>query len=227
MSVDWLSLMGDKDTAFDRQLAAEFNGLPARTPNSALPTIDPNGNYIQEYDHTFFPTVKGLEAVTVTEDVDLGHRHYSAMHWLYPGYFQPTASNKESTAGLTEAAKNFMIRRANNNGGHTSWSAVWEASLFARLGDSDHAFNSLLRVLSRFSTANMMSLHPNLAGKPAGKRTDGGPQPQLGFLNECDTCFEESPESQNRQAISSSAATPAVMNGRGMTTMMDDKVQTS
>ena len=31
--------------------------------------------------------------MTVTEDGDPGHRHFSSMHWLYPGTFLPSDEN--------------------------------------------------------------------------------------------------------------------------------------
>jgi hypothetical protein len=194
----------------------------SQTRNEAMPVIDRHG-FIQEYDHVFFEDL----GYNISEDaVDIGHRHYSAMQWLYPGYFQPRQKSDTSSGAASawsQAATRFMARKAANNGGHTSWSAAWEANIFARLGDGDGSLKSMERMLKKFSAANMLSLHPALVGKPAGKNVGeaSNSDAPISFDNECDTCFEESPVSVTR---SSAATTPAQSN-RGMITAADDKFQ--
>jgi hypothetical protein len=91
----------------------------------------------------------------VSENLDLGHRHFSPMHYLFPGIFWPgtgagagaaispsaTASTNVTTKAASavtsghsiyEAGRMFMRARRENGGGHTSWSAGWEACLWAR-----------------------------------------------------------------------------------------------
>ena len=106
------------------------------------------------------PTGSEIRNMTfmINENLDRGHRHFSSMHWLYPNAFvymnmgfksNNTNSNSNSTYDqsfnhnsmninknnlLVSAAKNTMAIKKLNNGGHTSWSASWQASLYARLG---------------------------------------------------------------------------------------------
>jgi hypothetical protein len=73
----------------------------------------------------------------VNEDVDAGHRHFSSMHWLYPGLFQPTNDSFTDVVRLYTSARDTLAYKRRSGGGHTSWSSAWEACLWARLGDND------------------------------------------------------------------------------------------
>jgi hypothetical protein len=59
-----------------------------------------------------------------------------------------------------------------------SWSAAWEASLWARLGSPDEFWRSVSRVLADYSAPNLLGLHPAL-------------EPSLLGEQSCDTCFSE------------------------------------
>lgn len=148
---------------------------------------------------------------SIIEDVDAGHRHFSAMHWLYPGIFPPTdmenvnAYSKDVVDETIEAGKKFMMVKALNNGGHTSWSAAWESCIWARLHESENSLKSLIKLLKKYSSPNLLSLHPPLA-----KRDTPG----------CSTCFEEHPLAKRR--VSGVDATP--ITGRGLSTVDDYKV---
>ncbi len=69
-----------------------------------------------------------------------------------------------------------MKSKRDNQGGHTSWSVTWEACLYARLHDGENLYISLSRIITRFLTPNLLSLHPVLERK----------EPQ-----NCGTCFQE------------------------------------
>ena len=58
------------------------------------------------------------------------------------------------------AARQTLSAKRDAGTGHTSWSAAWEASLWARLGLGDDAYSALKRITNRFVTQRMLSLHP-------------------------------------------------------------------
>lgn len=110
--------------------------------------------------------------------LDLGHRHWSSLHWLYPGTmlpFQLSAINDiKDKRFLYKAAHNTLLMKLRAGGGHTGWSAVWGAALFARLMDAEGAYRLLGRAIQLYTAPNLMGLHPSLAPRP---------------INECETCF--------------------------------------
>jgi hypothetical protein len=65
--------------------------------------------------------------VCLTEAFDLGHRHFSSMHWVYPGLFLPsdrsTASSSSSVQTLDRqllrAARKTLADKALHLSGHT------------------------------------------------------------------------------------------------------------
>jgi hypothetical protein len=122
----------------------------------------------------------------VSETLDIGHRHFSGFHWLYPNTFALALDmgppgdrwgKGDKQARLLKAAHNTLQSKVANAGGHTGWSVIWESCLWARLGDSQRAMRSLDRFVSRFLAPNLLSLHPPLA--PTGNVP-------------CGTCFTES-----------------------------------
>jgi hypothetical protein len=98
----------------------------------------------------------------------------------------------------------FMQERARNAGGHTSWSAAWEACLWARLGEGDASMRSLHRLLGRYSAANLLSLHPPLDR----------------LQEDCGTCFGEPPYLKDN-----SGANFGPQPNRGLVTAADHKVR--
>jgi hypothetical protein len=83
------------------------------------------------------------------------------------------------TASLYRAAKATLTHKRRHNGGHTSWSAAWEACLWARLGDREGAYNALLRLAEKYTAPRLLSLHP-----PTMPSSGGG---SVG----CRTCYTE------------------------------------
>jgi hypothetical protein len=191
-------------------LAAQFRELILKMPNSAVP-VTGEDNLILEFPLPFPGAVTGrsidsvdsTEARVIDESFDRGHRHYSGMHWLYPNIFHTT--NTSLQRSLYNAAKITLDSKRSDGGGHTSWSAGWEAALYARLGDGESSFQSIQRILMKFSAANMLSLHPALIGKEIANA-------------ECITCFQE-------LITPISGADVAASPQRGMTTVTDAKFQ--
>lgn len=141
------------------------------------------------------------DAVYIYDSLDPGHRHFSLMHWLYPNTFHFATEGNQRL--YVEAAKKTLDHKRLNDGGHTSWSAAWEACLYARLGDGHSSLQAINRILTKFMTANMLSLHPALF--PFEEDT-------------CRTCFRwiHDPSSSGVDEIPSFA--------RGMVTASDSKV---
>jgi hypothetical protein len=169
-------------------------------------------------------------SLRISEGLDHGHRHFSAMHWVYPGTFHPIGRAKAKAApesasifskpgvasvslsangydvdAMYRGAKIFMRDRVANGGAHTSWSSAWAACIFARLLDADAALSSLQKLLTRYASPNLLSLHP----------------PLMKFPEECSTCFVEQPMTTN---LPSGVDARAAEN-RGMVTGLDHKVR--
>ena len=235
----------EKDRVADRELSARFVDAVSRLPGNALPVVGTVSGRTLEYPapllHPQFdesvlaslsvPPVKPsrpllpprVQQANISEDLDMGHRHFSALHWLHPGLFQPVGpvanplSSIPRNGGVvaTESAAAvdamyagaalFMQERARNGGGHTSWSAAWEACLWARLRDADAVMRALQRLLSRYSAANLLSLHPPL---------------DHGQNEDCGTCFGEPFYLKDASGANFDPA-PA----RGMVTAADHKVR--
>lgn len=197
-------------------VAAKFAEKVRLLPNAGIPSIHKQSKQIMEYPDPWVLRHAGktlgagqrktpagaaatLEGI-VDENIDAGHRHFSAMHWLYPSPLHHavlgSALDAGTSDGLYEAAANFMMHKKRGGGGHTSWSASWEAALWARLGNAVNAYDSIQRIKSRYVTANLLSIHPPLQDK----HTQG-----------CITCFGERPF-QNANGLQKKTAT--VLNRR-------------
>jgi hypothetical protein len=140
----------------------------------------------------------------ITESKDRGHRHFSSLHWLYPGHFLPSGHQGRSifqSGGATVRAKSSA------RGGHTGWSAMWEGCLYARLRDAHGAWSTVSKILHRFTSANFFAMHPPLSKLPG--------------VQTCETCFEEKRVGQQYRRSFTSAAAPQ----RGLETVDGDKFQ--
>jgi hypothetical protein len=78
---------------------------------------------------------------------------------------------------LYRSAFNTLRAKRAHGGGHTGWSAVWEASLWARLRRAEDAYGAIEKFIRTFVAPNLLSLHPPLVPKSDV---------------ECGTCFGES-----------------------------------
>jgi hypothetical protein len=141
--------------------------------NSANPVVSPHDGLIVEY-----PTLQSHKDV---ENFDQGHRHFSSLHWLYPGTFIPhtatslSASQSPAQLIITAAEKTLSAKIA-AGGGHTGWSSMWEACLWARLRSPSKVGSALYKGLSNYFTSEgLMGLHPKLVPTTSG----------------CGTCFNQ------------------------------------
>lgn len=88
-------------------------------------------------------------------EVEPGHRHISHLFGLYPG-----EQITEYTPDLFAAAARSLDYRLAQAGAYTGWSRAWTACCLARLGRGDDALTHLKALITEFSTASMLDLHP-------------------------------------------------------------------
>ena len=89
-------------------------------------------------------------------ETDPGHRHFSHLIGLYPG----DTFDIERTPELWDAAKRSLELRLEAGGGYSGWSRSWVACFFAKLGDSENAWNQLHHLIADFTSDSMLDLHP-------------------------------------------------------------------
>lgn len=94
--------------------------------NSANPIVDNNTMTLLEYpinrwvNRSIFSgrEISMTEGTSVLlEPTDWGHRHFSSLHWLYPGASMSIDSPQDWD--LFEAAKSTLTLKSKNGGGHT------------------------------------------------------------------------------------------------------------
>jgi alpha-L-fucosidase 2 len=90
------------------------------------------------------------------EEVDPGHRHISHLFGLYPG----DQITVKETPELAEAAKVTLKRRLSNGGGHTGWSRAWIINMWARLKESEKAYDNVIGMLRTSTLPNLFDNHP-------------------------------------------------------------------
>lgn len=122
----------------DEDKRAEWQKLLDRTP---LPKIDSKGR-LYEWDKEY------------TEG-EPGHRHLSHLWGLFPGELF-TQEEPE----YYQASINALNYRLSHGGGHTGWSRAWTACLYARIGESEKAWEHLVALITDFATISLLDLHP-------------------------------------------------------------------
>ncbi|MEP7323465.1 MAG: glycoside hydrolase family 95-like protein, partial [Saprospiraceae bacterium] len=105
------------------------------------------------------------------KDNEVTHRHLSHLFGVYPG-----SSITQDKPELFEAAKNSLLRRTNNG---TGWSISWKVAMWARLFDSNKAYDALLKLLHYYpATKNEITVsgggtYPNLLDAHPPFQIDG------------------------------------------------------
>jgi len=87
---------------------------------------------------------------------DPGHRHISHLYGLYPGNLITPGTTPE----LAAAGRASLERRLLHGGGHTGWSCAWIVNLWARLLDSEKAYEFIRTLLVRSTYPNLFDAHP-------------------------------------------------------------------
>lgn len=99
---------------------------------------------------------KIMEWMEDYEEKEPGHRHVSHLFGLHPGHQISPYLDKE----FSDAAKKTLDDRISNGGGHTGWSCAWIINFYARLGNSEKAFDNLLKLLKDSTLDNLFDDHP-------------------------------------------------------------------
>lgn len=92
------------------------------------------------------------------EDFEPGHRHFSHLYGLFPGYM----INEYDSPEIVGACEKALDKRMDNGGGFSGWSCAWAVNLYARLGRGQDALGCLNHLLSVLSAPNLFDLHPPL-----------------------------------------------------------------
>ncbi|MFB9054648.1 glycoside hydrolase N-terminal domain-containing protein [Formosa undariae] len=90
------------------------------------------------------------------DEVDAGHRHLSHLYGLYPG----SQFNTQDTPYYIDAIYRSINHRLANGGGHTGWSRAWIINFYARLNDSDKAYENIKALLQKSTANNLFDYHP-------------------------------------------------------------------
>ena len=147
-------------------IAKKFKNMVYSMPGEAKPSIHYKSGLILEYIDPF-GNGGSPNKMSHDESFDMGHRHWSSLHWLYPGTSAFNAEKQQSQTGLSSqlavATNKTLDAKRWSSAGHTSWSSAWEASLMARMARGEDAENALVRIISSQSTPRLMSLHPALS----------------------------------------------------------------
>ena len=97
-----------------------------------------------------------LEWSEELEEVEPGHRHMSHLYALYPG---EEFTNPNDPKWM-EAARKSIEGRLASGGGHTGWSRAWIINFYARLKDSQKAFENIQALYTKSTLPNLFDNHP-------------------------------------------------------------------
>jgi alpha-L-fucosidase 2 len=110
--------------------------------NLSLPKIGSDGR-LMEWSQEF-------------DEVDKGHRHLSHLYGLYPG----NQFSENKTPHYIDAINRSIEHRLSNGGGHTGWSRAWIINFYARLGNSEKAYENIKALLAKSTANNLFDYHP-------------------------------------------------------------------
>ena len=116
--------------------------VKAALANLAMPKIGSDGR-LMEWSQEF-------------DEVDPGHRHLSHLFGLYPG----KQFNVKQTPFMVDAINRSIDERLSKGGGHTGWSRAWIINFFARLHNSDKAYENLKALFQKSMANNLFDMHP-------------------------------------------------------------------
>lgn len=137
------------------------------------PIVDVKNGRIREYGRGDVPSCRNVAPAMIDEDIDVGHRHFSSLLWLFPGVLQWSHGHAQN---ILNAAKILLRAKERDGGAHTGWSAAWAAALWARLGSPDDVWRHTKQIMHKYVSSNLMGLHPPLEAHGKFK---------------CPTCFRE------------------------------------
>ncbi|UOQ86467.1 glycoside hydrolase family 95 protein [Gracilibacillus salinarum] len=90
------------------------------------------------------------------DEAEPGHRHISHLFALHPG----NQISPITTPALTKAAEVTLKRRLMHGGGHTGWSRAWIINMWARLHQSEAAYDNVVELLKSSTLPNLFDNHP-------------------------------------------------------------------
>ncbi|WP_051536057.1 glycoside hydrolase family 95 protein [Marinilabilia salmonicolor] len=90
------------------------------------------------------------------KEAEPGHRHMSHLYGLYPS----SQFSWQKTPELMEAARKVIEKRLKHGGGHTGWSRAWMVNFYARLKDSNEAYQNMRALLTKSTHPNLFDNHP-------------------------------------------------------------------
>lgn len=123
----------------DHEFASELRRIQSRLPET---TIGENGQ-VQEWLEDY-------------EEAEPGHRHISHLFALHPS----NQITPERTPALANAAVKTLEGRLEHGGGHTGWSRAWIINMWARLGQSERAYEHFTALLNHSTLPNLFDNHP-------------------------------------------------------------------
>lgn len=127
----------------DAEFAAQLEATLARLPRNA---VGAHGE-LMEWLHPY-------------EETEPGHRHYSHLYGVYPGY----TITPDETPELAAAANISLVRRMEGEccgfACGTGWSLMHAANIYARLKQGDRAYWILLVYLRESVLPSLFSSHP-------------------------------------------------------------------
>ncbi len=89
-------------------------------------------------------------------EAEPGHRHVSHLYGLHPS----SQITPDATPELARAAALTLKKRLSAGGGHTGWSRAWITCHYAKLWQSEKAYESLELLFIRSTYPNLFDKHP-------------------------------------------------------------------